>query len=40
MSTSKRLANIELNGVDGESIRLAELWSHQPVVLVFVRHFG
>lgn len=27
-------------GEDGEETRLGELWAEQPVVFVFVRHFG
>jgi len=25
---------------DGPRIRLGQLWEHQPLVLVFLRHFG
>jgi hypothetical protein len=38
--TSERLEDIRLAGIDGEPVRLGDLWSHQPVVLAFVRHFG
>jgi peroxiredoxin len=24
----------------GQPVRLAELWSRQPLVLLFIRHFG
>lgn len=26
--------------LDGESVRLGDLWKKKPVVLVFLRHFG
>ncbi len=35
-----RLAAIELASHDGRRVRLGELWSERPVVLVFLRHFG
>lgn len=40
MRTSTKLAGIELADWQGESVPLAELWKTQPVVLVFIRHFG
>jgi len=35
-----KLAGIELPDWQGESVRLGSLWREQPVVLVFIRHFG
>ncbi len=32
--------DIELRKSDGQAVRLSSFWSHQPVVLVFLRHFG
>jgi hypothetical protein len=40
MRTSTRIAGIELCDWRGERVALAELWREQPVVLVFIRHFG
>ena len=34
------LAQLTLTSPDGQSVRLADLWSKRPVVLVFLRHFG
>jgi len=33
-------AQAELLGLDGAEQTLAQLWKQQPVVLVFLRHFG
>jgi hypothetical protein len=35
-----RLAGIELEDPDGGRRRLGDLWQQQPIVLVFIRHFG
>jgi hypothetical protein len=35
-----KLAGIELSDWRGEAVRLGSLWEEQPVVLVFIRHFG
>jgi hypothetical protein len=35
-----RLAGIELEDPDGSRHRLGDLWQKQPIVLVFIRHFG
>jgi hypothetical protein len=35
-----RLAGIELEDPDGARQRLGDLWRKQPIVLVFIRHFG
>jgi hypothetical protein len=40
MRITTRLAAIELNDWRGENVRLGELWERQPIVLVFIRHFG
>jgi hypothetical protein len=40
MRTVTRLSGLELSDWRGERVRLAELWKTQPVVLVFIRHFG
>lgn len=40
MQTAKRLAGIELSDGEGDLVRLGSLWEEQPVVLVFLRHFG
>ncbi|HET6812375.1 MAG TPA: hypothetical protein VFH50_15340 [Acidimicrobiales bacterium] len=34
------LQALELTGADGGAHRLEDLWSHRPVILVFLRHFG
>jgi hypothetical protein len=34
------LGEIVLPDADGASHRLGDLWAAQPVVLVFLRHFG
>jgi len=40
MRTATKISGIELSDWRGESIRLGEFWKEQPVVLVFIRHFG
>ena len=40
MQLATRLSGIELTDWTGESVRLGSLWEDQPVVLVFIRHFG
>ena len=40
MSTVTKLSDIELCDWQGQSVRLESLWQEQPVVLVFIRHFG
>jgi len=37
---SEKLRSIELSDWQGEDQALGELWQKQPVVLVFIRHFG
>jgi len=40
MNIPHRLAPIELEDDRGGRQRLGDLWRDQPVVLVFIRHFG
>lgn len=40
MRTSTRLSGIELADWKGHQERLGAFWAEQPVVLVFIRHFG
>jgi len=37
---SGRLAALELPDVEGRAVRLGGLWSEQPAVVVFLRHWG
>jgi hypothetical protein len=34
------LAAVELSDSNGSTRRLGDFWADQPVVLVFLRHFG
>ena len=34
------LAGIQVQDLNGESVRLGELWAERPGVLVFLRHYG
>jgi len=36
----KRFSDVVLSDAAGEQHRLGELWRDQPVVVVFLRHFG
>jgi hypothetical protein len=36
----ERLADITLPDQDGESVRLGDLWSDRPAVLIWLRHYG
>jgi hypothetical protein len=36
----RRLEAVELLGADGGRHRLGDYWATQPVILVFLRHFG
>jgi hypothetical protein len=38
--TARRLANIELTDSAGHPVVMGEAWVVQPVLLVFIRHFG
>ena len=40
MRTSTKIAGIELADWRGERVALGQLWTEQPIVLVFIRHFG
>jgi hypothetical protein len=40
MSLATRLSNIELEDSDGKAQKLSAYWRQQPIVLVFIRHFG
>lgn len=40
MRLATRLAALELSDSEGEPRRLGDYWRKQPVVLVFIRHFG
>jgi hypothetical protein len=40
MRLSSRLSRIELADWEGKPVRLGDAWRSQPVVLVFIRHFG
>lgn len=39
-SDASVLEDVVLNDVDGHPVRLGDLWSERPAVLVFLRHFG
>ncbi len=34
------LSKVEVKSVSGEIQKLGDLWKHQTVLLVFIRHFG
>ena len=34
------IADIELLDTDGERVRLGSLWEDEPVLLVWLRHYG
>ncbi len=40
MDTATRLAPIELRDHDDRPVRLGDLWSDAPRVVVFIRHYG
>ena len=40
LKTTTRLSDIELSDWQGTPVRLGSLWADQPIVLVFIRHFG
>lgn len=40
MRLATRLAGVQLEDADGALQRLGDLWQKQPIVLVFIRHFG
>jgi hypothetical protein len=40
MMNLARLESVVLQGADGKPHRLGDYWANQPVILVFLRHFG
>ena len=40
MNVTDRLTDVLVLDTDGQEVRLGTLWQEQPVVLVFVRHYG
>ena len=40
MRLATRLSGIELSDATDEAVRLGSFWEDQPIVLVFIRHFG
>lgn len=40
MNVIDRLRDVDVQDTDGQKVRLGDLWQEQPIVLVFVRHFG
>ena len=40
MRVATKLSQLELSDWAGEPVRLGTLWAKQPVVLLFIRHFG
>lgn len=40
MSEAALLENVVLPDADGREVRLGDLWQHQPVVIVWLRHYG
>ena len=40
MRFATRLSGIELSDSAGAPVRLGAFWESQPIVLVFIRHFG
>ena len=40
MNVTGRLTDVSVLDTDGKEVRLGTLWQEQPVVLVFVRHYG
>ena len=39
-ANAKAIENIRLLDADGESVRLGTLWQDQPLVMVWLRHYG
>jgi len=40
MEIARKLAGIQLSDWTGTERRLGGFWNDQPIVLVFIRHFG
>ena len=38
--TADALADMVVQDLDGQEVRLAELWRDRPAVLVWLRHYG
>jgi hypothetical protein len=37
---ASELADLTVQDVDGNDVRLGDLWREQPAVLVWLRHYG
>ncbi len=40
MNVAQRLDSVKVLDLQGEPVRLGTVWAEQPVVLLFIRHFG
>lgn len=40
MQDAADLASVTVKDVEGNDVRLGDLWRDRPAVLVFVRHYG
>ncbi|MGE5047626.1 MAG: hypothetical protein ACM3PC_03575 [Deltaproteobacteria bacterium] len=40
MQDATDLASVTVKDVEGNDVRLGDLWRDRPAVLVFVRHYG
>lgn len=40
MSVVQKLSGIEVLDLEGKPVQLGSVWQDQPVVLVFIRHYG
>lgn len=40
MINARQLADIPVLDLDGQEVRLGDLWSHRPAILVWLRHYG
>ena len=39
-SVAERLADLEVQDLEGGRVKLKETWADGPVILAFIRHFG
>jgi hypothetical protein len=39
MTSSAELADVALPDVDGNIVRLGDLWSERPAIVVWIRHY-
>jgi hypothetical protein len=39
-SDAGELADLEVTDLEGRAVRLGDVWSENPAVLVFLRHYG